>query len=149
MGAMNRLSVNLGSFALKKTGECDCGFLSPMGGRLSPPLSPLVGGGKSVSQAGHSSRSSPPYSFSPGAGDLHLCRQNAGTQSKAQIVSRNLHQRQTLPYPVFAIAVKGWKLIWSAEGVRSFPFIVAFFVIFGFRSIFQFPADLASNWSFE
>jgi hypothetical protein len=46
---------------------------------------------------------------------------------------------------LFAIAVRGGKMIWSDDGVRSFPFIITFFAISGFRAVFQFPADLASR----
>jgi hypothetical protein len=45
-----------------------------------------------------------------------------------------------------ALAVRNGKLEWSPEGVRTFPFLIAFFVISGFRTVFQFPADLACNW---
>jgi hypothetical protein len=45
-----------------------------------------------------------------------------------------------------ALAVRNGKLEWSPEGVRAFPFLIAFFVISGFRTVFQFPADLACNW---
>ncbi len=50
---------------------------------------------------------------------------------------------------LFAIAVKGGRVVWSQMGARSFPFIMAFFAVSGFRAIFQFPADLASNWLFR
>ena len=50
---------------------------------------------------------------------------------------------------LFAIAVQGGRMVWSDDGVRSFPFIIAFFAISGFRAVFQFPADLASNWLFR
>jgi hypothetical protein len=45
-----------------------------------------------------------------------------------------------------ALSVRGGKLEWSPEGIRAFPFLIAFFVISGFRTLFQFPADLACNW---
>ncbi|HEX4135860.1 MAG TPA: hypothetical protein VHY84_14695 [Bryobacteraceae bacterium] len=45
-----------------------------------------------------------------------------------------------------ALSVRNGKLEWSPEGMRTFPFLIAFFVISGFRTVFQFPADLACNW---
>jgi hypothetical protein len=45
-----------------------------------------------------------------------------------------------------ALSVRKGKLEWSPEGVRAVPFLIAFFVISGFRTVFQFPADLACNW---
>ena len=45
-----------------------------------------------------------------------------------------------------ALSVRNGKLEWSPEGIRTFPFLIAFFVISGFRTAFQFPADLACNW---
>src|SRR5260221_5205444 len=36
-----------------------------------------------------------------------------------------------------------WKM------ARAFPFLIAFFAISGFRTVFQFPAELASNWLFR
>jgi hypothetical protein len=37
----------------------------------------------------------------------------------------------------------------SPYGLRAFPFLIAFFLVSGFRSAFQFPAELASNWLFR
>jgi hypothetical protein len=37
----------------------------------------------------------------------------------------------------------------SPDGVRSVPFLMAFFVISGLRAIFQFPAELRANWLFR
>jgi hypothetical protein len=45
-----------------------------------------------------------------------------------------------------ALSVRNGKLEWSPEGMRTFPFLIAFFVISGYRTVFQFPADLACNW---
>jgi hypothetical protein len=45
-----------------------------------------------------------------------------------------------------ALSVRNGKLEWSPESMRTFPFLIAFFVISGFRTLFQFPADLACNW---
>ncbi len=45
-----------------------------------------------------------------------------------------------------SLSVRGGKLEWSPEGIRTFPFLIVFFVISGFRTMFQFPADLACNW---
>jgi len=49
----------------------------------------------------------------------------------------------------FATAVRGGKLVLSEDGARAFPFLLAFFLISGFRAAFQFPAELASNWLFR
>jgi hypothetical protein len=49
----------------------------------------------------------------------------------------------------FAIAVRAGKLVLSEDGARAFPFLLAFFAISGFRAVFQFPAELASNWLFR
>lgn len=46
----------------------------------------------------------------------------------------------------FGLSVHNGKLEWSTDGTRTFPFLIAFFVISGFRTVFQFPADLACNW---
>jgi hypothetical protein len=45
-----------------------------------------------------------------------------------------------------ALSVRNGKLEWSADGIRAFPFLIAFFIISGFRTVFQFPSDLACNW---
>jgi hypothetical protein len=45
-----------------------------------------------------------------------------------------------------ALAVRNGKLEWSPDGARSVPFLITFFVVSGFRTVFQFPADLACNW---
>jgi hypothetical protein len=50
---------------------------------------------------------------------------------------------------LFAASGRDGRLIWSQEGVKSLPFIIAFFAVSGFRAVFQFPADLASNWLFR
>jgi len=50
---------------------------------------------------------------------------------------------------LFAVAIRGGKVVLSPDGVRLFAFIIAFFVISGFRAVFQFPAALASNWLFR
>jgi hypothetical protein len=49
----------------------------------------------------------------------------------------------------FAADVHGGKLILVTDGARAFPFLLAFFVISGFRAVFQFPAELTSNWLFR
>ena len=49
----------------------------------------------------------------------------------------------------FAIVVRGGKMVLSQDGARAFPFLIAFFVVSGFRAVFQFPAELASNWLFR
>jgi hypothetical protein len=45
-----------------------------------------------------------------------------------------------------ALSVRAGTLELSRDGVRTFPFLIAFFVVSGFRTVFQFPADLACNW---
>jgi len=40
-------------------------------------------------------------------------------------------------------------LTFSANGLRAFPFLMTFFVVSGFRAVFQFPSELASNWLFQ
>ncbi len=48
-----------------------------------------------------------------------------------------------------ALIVRAGKLELSQEGLRSFPFLIAFFVISGLRAALQFPAELGSNWVFR
>jgi hypothetical protein len=50
---------------------------------------------------------------------------------------------------IFATEVRAGKMVLSEDGARAFPFLIAFFVISGFRAVFQFPAELASNWLFR
>ena len=49
----------------------------------------------------------------------------------------------------FATAIRGGSLALSDDGMRAFPFFIAFFVISGFRAVFQFPSELSSNWLFR
>jgi len=49
----------------------------------------------------------------------------------------------------FGVAVRDGKIALSADGERSVAFVIGFFVISGFRAVFQFPAELASNWLFR
>jgi hypothetical protein len=49
----------------------------------------------------------------------------------------------------FAAGVRAGKLYLDDDGARAFPFLIAFFVVSGFRAVFQFPAELASNWLFR
>lgn len=37
----------------------------------------------------------------------------------------------------------------SPDGLRAFPFLLVFFAVSGFRTVFQFPADLACNWQLQ
>jgi hypothetical protein len=48
-----------------------------------------------------------------------------------------------------ATDVRAGNMALSEDGARAFPFVIAFFVISGFRAVFQFPAELASNWLFR
>ena len=41
------------------------------------------------------------------------------------------------------------RIVLSDDGVRAVPFLIAFFVVSGFRAVFQFPAELAANWLFR
>jgi hypothetical protein len=50
---------------------------------------------------------------------------------------------------LFAVAVRAGELTLSREGLRAFPFLIAFFVISGFRAVLQFPAELPANWIFQ
>lgn len=50
---------------------------------------------------------------------------------------------------LFAVAVRSGKLVLSQDGLRAFPFFIAFFVISGFRAVCQFPAELRANWLFQ
>jgi hypothetical protein len=45
--------------------------------------------------------------------------------------------------------VHAFRLALDRVGVRSVPFLIAFFVISGFRAVFQFPAELPANWLFR
>ncbi len=48
-----------------------------------------------------------------------------------------------------AVVVRNGKVGCSDDGLRSFPLLIVFFVVSGFRAAFQFPAELASNWLFR
>src|SRR5262249_40714211 len=48
-----------------------------------------------------------------------------------------------------ALSVRSGTPQLSSDGIRAFPFLMAFFVISGFRTVFQFPSDLACNWLFQ
>ncbi len=47
------------------------------------------------------------------------------------------------------VVVRSGKVGVSQDGLRSFPFLIAFFVVSGLRAALQFPAELASNWVFR
>jgi hypothetical protein len=47
------------------------------------------------------------------------------------------------------VVVRAGNVSVSPDGLRSFPLLVAFFVVSGFRAAFQFPAELQSNWLFQ
>jgi hypothetical protein len=49
----------------------------------------------------------------------------------------------------FGVAIRDGKIALSPDGARSVAFVIGFFVISGFRAVFQFPAELASNWLFR
>jgi hypothetical protein len=48
-----------------------------------------------------------------------------------------------------AIDVDHGRIVLDSAGARAFPFLIAFFVVSGFRAVYQFPAELASNWIFR
>jgi hypothetical protein len=49
----------------------------------------------------------------------------------------------------FGVAIRDGKIALSADGARSMAFVLGFFVISGFRAVFQFPAELNANWLFR
>jgi hypothetical protein len=49
----------------------------------------------------------------------------------------------------FGAAIRDGKIALSPSGARSVAFVLGFFAISGFRAVFQFPAELASNWIFR
>jgi hypothetical protein len=49
----------------------------------------------------------------------------------------------------FGIAIRDGKIALSPDGARAVAFVMGFFVISGFRAVFQFPAELGSNWLFR
>jgi hypothetical protein len=49
----------------------------------------------------------------------------------------------------FGVAIRDGKIALSPGGARSIAFVLGFFLISGFRTAFQFPAELASNWLFR
>jgi len=48
-----------------------------------------------------------------------------------------------------ALDINGGRIVLSQDGTRAFPFLIVFFVISGFRAVYQFPAELPSNWLFR
>ncbi len=49
----------------------------------------------------------------------------------------------------FGVAIHDGRLALSPDGARTVAFVLGFFAISGFRAVFQFPAELASNWIFR
>jgi hypothetical protein len=49
----------------------------------------------------------------------------------------------------FGVAIRDGKIAVSEDGARSFAFVLSFFLISGFRAVFQFPAELSANWLFR
>ena len=47
------------------------------------------------------------------------------------------------------VAVRNGRVGASPDGLRSFPLLIAFFMVSGYRAAFQFPAELGSNWLFR
>jgi hypothetical protein len=47
------------------------------------------------------------------------------------------------------VVVRDGRLGLSGEGLHSFPLLIVFFVLSGFRAAFQFPAELSANWLFR
>jgi hypothetical protein len=50
---------------------------------------------------------------------------------------------------ISALSLDGGQIAFKADGLRAFPFLMTFFAISGLRAVFQFPAELASNWAFQ
>jgi hypothetical protein len=49
----------------------------------------------------------------------------------------------------FGVAIGNGRIVLSPGGVRSVAFVLGFFLVSGFRGVFQFPAELAANWLFR
>jgi hypothetical protein len=49
----------------------------------------------------------------------------------------------------FCLAVRNGQMLLSPSGARSAAFVLGFFLISGFRAVFQFPAELGANWLFR
>lgn len=49
----------------------------------------------------------------------------------------------------FGIAIRDGKIALSPGGARSVAFVIGFFLISGFRTVFQFLAELSANWLFR
>ncbi len=49
----------------------------------------------------------------------------------------------------FCIALRHGRIALSTSGARSAAFVLGFFLISGFRAVFQFPAELGANWIFR
>jgi hypothetical protein len=49
----------------------------------------------------------------------------------------------------FGVAIRNGKIALSPGGARSVAFVLGFFLVSGFRGVFQFPAELAANWLFR
>lgn len=77
---------------------------------------------------------------------FNFCRKTLARSSKHRLFLATWWSIGISAGIFFALSVRNGKLEWSPEGMRTFPFLIAFFVISGFRTVFQFPSDLACNW---
>ena len=50
---------------------------------------------------------------------------------------------------LLALGIEEGKLVVFPDGLRAFPFLLSFFVVSGFRAVFQFPSELPANWIFQ
>jgi hypothetical protein len=77
---------------------------------------------------------------------LAFCRKTLARSTKHRLFLATWWSAGISAGMFFALSVRNGKLEWSPAGMRSFPFLMVFFVISGFRTVFQFPSDLACNW---
>ena len=96
--------------------------------------------------------------LSPMGRFIHLPEERAIFEFSGRILARSTKHRMFVACYLSvgisfglltALVVRAGKLSLSHEGLRSFPFLIAFFVISGLRAALQFPAELASNWVFR
>jgi hypothetical protein len=96
--------------------------------------------------------------LSPIGGFIRLPEERAIFEFSGRILARSTKHRMFLATYLSVgisfgllttLVVRAGKLDYSNEGLRTFPFLIAFFVISGLRAALQFPAELASNWVFR
>ncbi len=143
------LFASLGVHSLRMLGGRHRALRPHLDRRLPPPLPPHAGSGRLASRA----------CAPPGRNPLvRSPEERAIFEFSGKTLARSRkHQLFLVTYLSvgislavnFAAEVRAGKLVLSEEGARAFPFLIAFFVISGFRAVFQFPAELASNWLFR